>query len=145
MEKILISACLLGIACRYDGESKNYDLGKIAEKYDLVPFCPEIYGGLPTPRIPSEITGDRVINKDGIDVTEQYRKGAEEALKVCKILGIKKAVLKEKSPSCGKGRVYDGSFMRNLIDGDGVTVKLLKEHGIEIFTENEINRISKEV
>ena len=145
MENILISACLLGIACRYDGESKNYDLGKLAEQYNLVPFCPEIYGGLPTPRIPSEIAGDRIVNKEGEDVTAQYRKGAEEALRLCKILDIKKAVLKEKSPSCGKGRVYDGSFTRSLIHGDGVTVKLLKEHGIEVFTENEINKICKEV
>lgn len=145
MEKILISACLLGTACRYDGESKNYDLGKLKEQYILVPFCPEIYGGMPTPRIPSEITGNRVVNKNGVDVTAQYKKGACEALRICKMFNITKAVMKEKSPSCGKGQIYDGSFTRNLIDGDGVTVRLLKMHGIEVFTETEINKICKEV
>lgn len=139
MENVLISACLLGIACRYDGGWREYDLKNLKEKFNLIPICPEIYGGLPTPRVPSEITGDRVVNRDGVDVTRQYEKGAKETAFLAKTLGVKYAVLKAKSPSCGKGEVYDGTFSRTLIPGDGVTVKFLKELGVEIFTENEID------
>lgn len=138
MENVLISACLLGIGCRYDGESRTYDLQGLEKKFNLVPFCPEIYGGLPTPRVPSEIKGDKVINREGIDVTEQYEKGARETLKIVNEFDIKFAVMKAKSPSCGKNMIYDGSFSRTLIHGDGVTARALKTHGVEIFTEDEI-------
>ena len=138
MDNVLISACLLGVGCRYDGESREYDLKHLKEKYNLIPICPEIYGGLPTPRAPSEIKGDEVINREGIPVTEQYNKGAYETLKLAKLFDVKFAVLKAKSPSCGKGWVYDGTFTRHLIEGDGITVRLLKQHGIPIFTEDEI-------
>ena len=145
MEKLLISACLLGISSRYDGKSKAVfsadEISRLAEKYELVPFCPEIYGGLPTPRVPSEIIGDKVMMKDGTDVTENYKKGASEALLLCKLLGIKKALLKEKSPSCGKGAVYDGSFMGTLKAGNGITASALLSAGIEVFGESDIEKI----
>ncbi len=137
-EKILVSACLLGISCRYDGKSKpNEKIIALAEKYELIPFCPEIYGGLPTPRTPSERVGNRVLMRDGKDVTENYNKGAKEALLLCKTLGIKRAVLKERSPSCGKGEIYDGSFTGVTASRDGVTAELLISEGIEVFSEND--------
>ncbi len=142
MEKIIVSACLLGLATRYDGKSKpsisEEDLKRLSEKYHLIPVCPEIYGGLPTPRIPSERIGERVVMKDGTDVTENYTKGAYETLSVCKLLGVKKALLKAKSPSCSKTGVYDGSFTGTLVDGLGVTAELLIKNGIEVFDENDI-------
>lgn len=137
--KILISACLLGHACRYDGQSKPCQKAlDLAQSAELIPFCPECMGGLPTPRPPAEIRGTRVINAVGQDVTAQYRKGAEEALRLCKMLGITKAILKAKSPSCGKGAVYDGSFTRMLTSGDGITAALLRAQGIEVLTEEEL-------
>lgn len=140
MENILISACLLGIGCRYDGKHKaNSDVLSLGEKYNLIPVCPEIYGGLPTPRVPSERIGDKVMMKDGRDVTENYRRGAEEALELCRIYNIKTAILKEKSPSCGKGEIYDGTFSGTLTERDGVTAELLIANGIRVLGESEIN------
>ena len=138
MENVLISACLLSIACRYDGGWREYDLKNLKEKYNLIPICPEIYGGLPTPRVPSEIVDDKVINRDGVDVTAQYEKGAKETLHLAKLFNVKYAVLKSKSPSCGNGEVYDGTFSKTLISGDGVTARLLKEYGVKVFNEDEI-------
>ena len=138
--KILVSACLLGCACRYDGKSKPcYDVIALMDKHTLIPVCPEIYGGLSTPRSPSEIQGGAVVNKEGKDVTAEYEKGAKEALELANKFGCKIAILKAKSPSCGKGEVYDGSFSGQLTKGNGITAKLLMENGIEVFTENEIN------
>lgn len=142
MENVLISACLLGVACRYDGKKCEYDLKDLKEKYNLIPVCPEIYGGLPTPRVPSEITGDRVINSEGADVTEQYERGAQETLHLAKIFNVKFAVLKERSPSCGKGKVYDGTFSHTIVSGDGVAAKLLQKNGIRVFGESEIDMIT---
>lgn len=145
MEKMLISACLLGISSRYDGRSKpvidGETMKRLSEKYELVPFCPEIYGGLPTPRVPSERVGDRVVMKDGTDVTENYAKGANEALLLCRLLGIKKALLKERSPSCGKRGIYDGSFTGVLTERDGVAAELLISEGIEVFTESDVAQL----
>ncbi|MBQ3109561.1 MAG: DUF523 domain-containing protein [Clostridia bacterium] len=139
MDNLLISACLLGLSCRYDGEYREYDLKNLREKFNLIPICPEIYGGLPTPRVPSEIQGEKVVNRNGEDVTAQYEKGAQEALKLAKLYNAKYALLKAKSPSCGKNEVYDGSFTATLVSGEGVTAKLLRENELVIFTENEIN------
>ena len=140
MENILISACLLGIGCRYDGKHKaNSEVLSLGEKYNLIPVCPEIYGGLPTPRVPSERIGDKVMMKDGRDVTENYRRGAEEALELCRIYNIKTAILKERSPSCGKGEIYDGTFSGTLTERDGVTAELLIANGIRVLGESEIN------
>lgn len=134
-EKILVSACLLGTNCKYSG-GNNYseEVTEYLKDYEIIPICPEQLGGLPTPRPASEIIGDKVINNEGTDVTSNYQKGAEEALKIAKLLGIKKALLKAKSPSCGNGKIYDGTFSGTLIDGDGITTKLLKENNIEVIT-----------
>ena len=139
---ILISACLLGCACRYDGKSKTHPAVELLrKKHTLIPVCPEIYGGLPTPRPPSEIVGDRVQNSAGADVTDAYRRGAAEALRLAGLFGCKVALLKAKSPSCGKGLIYDGTFTGNKIPGDGVTVQLFKKHNIPVFTEDELDQL----
>ncbi|MBR4960373.1 MAG: diaminopimelate epimerase [Clostridia bacterium] len=136
---ILISACLLGVPCRYDGKSKPCpEAAELAKVHTLIPFCPECFGGLPTPREPSEITDGRVVNRVGADVTGEYRRGAEEALKLCRMLGCGCAVLKEKSPSCGHGKIYDGTFTGTLTDGDGITAALLAENGIPVYGESDI-------
>ena len=139
MEKILVSACLLGIDVKYDGtNNKNDKVLEYIKDKEIIPICPEVMGGLSTPRIPSEIIGDKVINKEGEDVTNNFYKGAEEVLKLCKLFNIKKAILKKKSPSCGVGLIYDGTFTNNLVEGYGVTAKILKENGIELLTEDDL-------
>ena len=136
--RILVSACLLGMACRYDGQSKgNEAVCALAAAHALVPFCPEIYGGLPTPRTPAERQGERVVTRDGRDVTENYRRGAEEALRLAQALGCECAVLKERSPSCGAGEIYDGTFTGTLTRGDGVTAELFKRAGIPVLGESD--------
>lgn len=139
--RILVSACLLGLCCRYDGKEKAD--GRVLEllKRDdilLIPVCPEQLGGMETPRLPSERRGEAVVNRSGEDVTEYYRKGAAQALKLAELYGCKAAILKERSPSCGKGQIYDGTFSGTLTEGDGVTAELLKSHGIQIFGESEV-------
>ena len=142
MERILISACLLGEKCRYDGKSKPVDrVLALASKYVLIPVCPEVMGGLPTPRKPSEIQGDRVIMVDGTDVTAQYRCGAELCLALARENGCKLAVLKARSPSCGKGAVYDGTYTGTLTVGNGVSAQLLMDNGITVYDETEINKL----
>lgn len=144
MEKILISACLIGDKCKYDGHA-NYTPAyqQLLEKYELVPFCPEVEGGLSTPRKPSERKGDRVINNAGKDVTKQFVEGAQKALNICKYLDIKIAILKENSPSCGSHQIYDGSFKNKLIKGEGVTAELLRKNGITVYTESQIEELLK--
>ena len=134
-EKILVSACLLGTNCKYNGEN-NYskEIMEFLKDYEIIPVCPEIMGGLPTPRPASEIVGNKVMTINNNDVTQNYQKGAEETLKIAQLLGVKKALLKAKSPSCGNGKIYDGTFSGILIDGDGITTKLLKENDIEVIT-----------
>lgn len=140
-EKALISACLLGLDCRYDGKNNGLSAEKLAalrEKYELIPVCPECYGGLTTPRTPSERRGDMVVSKTGTDVTRQFEKGAQTALSLALLFGAKTAILKENSPSCGCGTIYDGSFTGTLVPGDGVTAELLKKHGIKIIGEHAL-------
>ncbi len=142
MEKILVSACLLGTPCRYDGKSKpNEAVIALKNKYQLIPACAEVLGGLPTPRIGAEILGDKVIRADGIEVTKEYHMGAEEVLKIAKENNCKIAILKSKSPSCGKGKVYDGSFTRTLTDKNGILAELLIREGIAVFDETEIDNL----
>ena len=133
-EKILVSGCLLGLNCKYDG-GNNYkeEIDEFLKDYDVIPICPEIMGGLPTPRVSAEKLEDKVITKNGEDVTKQFRKGAEECLFLAKKYNIKKALLKSKSPSCGFGKIYDGTFTHTLIDGNGITAELLNNNGIEII------------
>ena len=136
MENIIVSACLLGVSCRYDGNSKpSREVISLKEKYNLIPVCPEIMGGLPTPRLSSEIRGEWVVMKDGSDVTKEYKRGAEEVLRLAQMFECKIAVLKENSPSCGCGKIYDGTFSRKLIDGNGITAGLLLKNGIKVFGE----------
>ena len=142
MDKLLISACLLGVPCRYDGKSKPAaKIDALREKYELIPVCPEQSGGLPTPRTPSERCGDRVVMANGADVTAQYQKGAHSALEVYLREGCVAAVLKERSPSCGSGEIYDGTFTRTLVSGDGVTAELLKKNGIRVYGESELDTL----
>ncbi len=145
---ILVSACLLGINCRYDGISKgNKNVLKLLQYEDinLIPICPEQLGGFPTPRIPSEIQGRQVINKSGIDVTDNYKRGAEAALHTARLYKAFFALLKEKSPSCGHGEIYDGSFSKTLIDGNGITAELLEANGIHVYGESEIDSLLMDV
>lgn len=141
-EKLLISACLLGIGCRYDGgRVRKIDYSALLDRYELIPVCPEIYGGLPTPRVPSERIGDKVMMKDGKDVTENYTRGMEHTVMIAEALGARKALLKAKSPSCGKGYIYDGSFSGILTEGNGVTAERLLDLGFEVYTEDELDKL----
>ena len=138
MDKILVSACLLGQRCRYDGKDNEQSYFETLNRYfDLVPFCPEVEGGLPTPRPRSEILGSQVINEQGKTVTHEFEKGASKALEICKFLGIDKAILKENSPSCGTHMVHDGKFRNKLVKGQGRTAALLCSHGIQVMNEEE--------
>jgi len=142
MEKILISACLIGDNVKYNGGNNlTPKLDALLEKYELIPFCPEVEGGLPTPRSPAERVGDNVINQDGEDVTDSYMKGAELAFNICLYLKIKKVILKEKSPSCGSKIIYDGTFSHKEIPGMGVTAEYLKIKGIEVYSEDDIDSL----
>lgn len=137
---ILVSACLIGVCCRYDGESKpNSDVISLRDRFILIPICPEEDGGLPTPRTPSERVGDKVLMRDGRDVTKNYLDGARVALGRAESFGCSAAILKARSPSCGKGRIYDGSFSGNLTERDGVCAELLMENGVKVYTEEEID------
>ena len=138
MEKILVSACLLGVDCKYNGGNNyNEKIMDYLKDKEIIPICPEIMGCLPTPRVPSERKEDKVITKEGVDVTKNFQKGAEETLKLAKLLGVKKALLKAKSPSCGYQKIYDGTFSDTLIDGNGVTTELLLKEGFTILTEKD--------
>lgn len=142
MAKILVSNCLLGCNCRYKGDGcLSQALISLAPEHTLIGVCPEQAGGLSTPRPPAEIQGDRVVSSQGTDVTEQYQRGAQTALFLAKLNGIDFAVLKAKSPSCGKGRIYDGTFTGRMCDGNGVTVQLLLDNGIPVYSENELDQL----
>jgi len=147
---LLISACLLGVACNHEGRgSPRPVVDELARHYRLVPVCPEVLGGLPTPRAAAEVqggdgadvivgTGDaRVVNIDGVDVTAAYRRGADAAVALARAVGAQRAVLKARSPSCGSSAVYDGSFSRRLVPGRGVTAAALAAAGLEVGSEED--------
>ena len=135
----LCSACLLGIKCRYDAKGKpDKKVIALAKREIIIPVCPEQLGGLSTPRKPAEQKGSRVLRKSGKDVTENFKRGADETLKLAKLFGIKQAILKQRSPSCGCGLIYDGSFSGKTIRGDGVTTSLLKRNKIRVITEEDL-------
>lgn len=141
-QKILVSACLLGENCKYNGgNNKNEDVIALGEKYDLVPICPECFGGLTIPRVPSEIKDGRVYSKDGDDLTENFLIGADQTLYIAAESNAQIAVLKENSPSCGFGMIYDGTFTGKKIRGNGITAQLLYENGIQIFGESRVNNL----
>lgn len=147
---IVISACLCGVNCKYNGENNlNEETLTLLKEGKAVLICPEQLGGLNTPRIPCEIVGGdgadvfdgkaKVVNSRGEDSTEEFVKGAYEALKIAKAVGAKSAILKSKSPSCGYGKIYDGSFTGKKIIGNGVTAELFLKNGIKVYTEEEKN------
>jgi Uncharacterized conserved protein len=136
---VLISACLLGVPCRYDGKSKDTGLEEQYPQLTFVEICPEVMGGLSTPRRPAEISGDRVVTIDGDDVTREFANGAQKTLEVARANDCAVAILKARSPSCGSGLAYDGTFSGKLVTGDGVLTALLKENGIAVFSEENLN------
>lgn len=141
--KLLVSACLLGVCCRYDGKSNAFSpLEKLEKEHCLIPVCPEQLGGLPTPRVPSERRGSGVTAADGRDVTAAFVRGAEQALALAQRCGCRCALLKERSPSCGSGQIYDGTFSHTLTAGDGVTAELLRRHGIRVFGESQLDELA---
>lgn len=134
--RYVVSACLAGTPCRYDGRSNlRPEIAALVESGEAVPVCPEVLGGLPTPRTPSERQGERVVSAKGDDVTGAFSAGAEAALYIAEECGCSAAVLKARSPSCGCGRIYDGTFTHTLIDGDGLFAALLRKKGFQLFTE----------
>ena len=139
--KAMISECMLGRACRYDGKSKPLPgevINRLKEKYELIPFCPEAFS-LPTPRPPARFVGDKIIDINGVDKTEAFFKGANEALRICKELNIKIFIGKEKSPSCGVNKT--SAYVNGCeckCDAPGLTSKILKENSIELLSEWEI-------
>lgn len=137
---ILVSACLLGANCQYNGESDFTKelLEFLKDKGEFIAICPEVFGGLPIPRDGAEIVGDKVKTVKGNDVTKEFLKGAEKILKFAKKNNVDLAILKDKSPSCGVGKIYDGTFSRKLVDGDGITASLLKKNGIKVMTEKDL-------
>lgn len=138
-ENVLISACLLGMNCRYDG-GHNYvaAVEEWKEKYNLIPVCAEIYGGLTTPRMPAERQGERVFFKDGQDATDAFCRGADEIGRLADFYNCRLAILKENSPSCGSTAIYDGTFTGKLVPGDGVLSELLKRKGLKVIGESQI-------
>ena len=136
---IIVSACLAGYRCRYDGKIvPDEEVTALVKRGEAIPVCPEMMGGLPCPRVPAERTADdaKVVTKDGRDVTEAFTLGAKETLRMARLYGCDTAVLKAKSPSCGCGLIYDGTFSDTLRNGDGVTAQLLRENGITVLVKD---------
>ncbi len=143
--KLLVSACLLGDPVRYDGQAQRLadpSLRVWQQAGMLVPFCPEVAGGLPTPRPAAECQADgRILTGSGEDVTAAFRRGAEAALALCRREGIECALLKERSPSCGSQRIYDGRFRGVTLSGEGITANLLRQQGIRVFSEEQLDEL----
>ena len=145
--KLLVSGCLLGENVRYDGKNsgiKEPMMQRLKDGFEIYSFCPEVSGGMPTPRVPSEIISMeplKVINKEKEDTTHFFIKGAKNCLEFCKDNGIKIALFKSRSPSCGNRYVHGGKFNKKLVEGKGVTVTLLNSHGIKVFNEEEIKEL----
>jgi uncharacterized protein YbbK (DUF523 family) len=135
---LLVSACLLGVACNHEGRgSWRAVVDDLARHYRLIPVCPEVLGGLSTPRPAAEISGERVVNVDGADVTDAYQRGAAAAVAIARATGATRAVLKARSPSCGSSAVYDGTFSRTLVAGEGVTAAALRAAGVEVCSDED--------
>ena len=144
--KILVSACLLGFDVKYDGNNNGgllppETLELLKKTADIIPVCPECFGGLSCPRSPCEISGRKVFNSEGEDKTEQFKKGAVQTLKAAKMFGCSLALLKEKSPSCGAKKIYDGTFTHTVTEGNGITADLLLKNGIQVFGESQIQEL----
>lgn len=146
MAKIIVSACLLGCDCRYKGDNcGKSEILALAKEHTLIPVCPEQFGGLSTPRNPSEIVGEKVISNQGKDVTYEYHKGAEIALKIAEINQADAVIFKANSPSCGKGIIYDGTFTGNKREGNGVAADLFLKNGYAVFTEEELEELEQHI
>jgi uncharacterized protein YbbK (DUF523 family) len=146
LNKILVSSCLLGQKVRYDGgdcSQNNAILNQWIDEGRVISICPEVKGGLAVPRLPAEIQDSRVMNSEGCDVTDAFGLGAKIALSLCKQHNIKFALLKAKSPSCGNSQIYDGTFSKSLVKGQGITASLLKQNNIHVFNEEEIQELDK--
>lgn len=146
MRRILVSACLIGACCRYDGgDNASEGVCRLLERKDisLVPVCPEQLGGLTTPRIPAERLGGLVLDRTGEDVTPAFARGAAQALKIAERFGCHAAILKARSPSCGCGEIYDGTFSGALTEGNGFTAQVLLRHGIPVYTEEQLERLEE--
>lgn len=140
--RILVSACLMGVGCRYDGKSNQLpQLEQLMKQHTCIPVCPEIFGGLPTPRVPAERQGSKIMTQDGQDVTQQFVQGTAEVLRLADLYHCKAALLKERSPSCGCGQIYDGTFTKTLTEGDGLTAEMLKRKGIAVYGESQIGEL----
>lgn len=140
--RLLVSACLLGENCKYNGgNNKNDRVCALSAYFELIPVCPECFAGLPVPREPSEISGGRVYSKSGRDVTAWFLDGAEKTLYIAEEKNCALALLKERSPSCGCGRIYDGTFTSALVNGNGVTADLLLKNGISVYGESRIKQL----
>ena len=137
--KIAVSACLLGDNCKYNG-GNNYSetVAEFVKGHDVIPVCPEVMGGLPTPREPSEIINGKVMHKDGSSVDAEFRKGAELALRKVKDVGAELVILQSRSPSCGVSTIYDGTFSGTIISGQGIFAKLLIENDIKVLDVSEL-------
>lgn len=142
--KIMVSACLLGDNVKYNGgNNKNDELIAFLKDYEVIKVCPEIFGGLSTPRDPSEIINNKVFTINRVDITNEFMEGARKTLKIAKENDVKIAILKKNSPSCGSNSIYDGTFSHNIVEGNGITAKLLKENGIIVFDEENYKNIKK--
>ena len=137
---MMVSACLLGVRCNHKGEANtNEAVVALRARHRVVPICPESAGGLPTPRAEAQRQGDGTVRtSDGRDVTEWYERGAQHAVRVAEAVGATRAVLKARSPSCGCHEIYDGSFTRTLVDGEGVTAAALRAAGLEVVSEEDV-------
>lgn len=144
--RVLVSQCLLGIDCRYDG-GNNFaeDMNRLMEICEVIPVCPEILGGMTTPRLPSERLDGRVVNSAGEDVTAAFDRGAQQAMRLAELYGAEYAVLKQSSPSCGSERVYDGTFTGKKIPGKGVTAERFERAGIRVYDEKHIIELIQEL
>lgn len=139
MNTYLVSACLLGIDCKYSGGNNRCPrVLALMERARLIPVCPEQMGGLPTPRPAAECQGEHVVNREGRDVTREFQQGAEAALTLSRLFHCNGAILKARSPSCGVGEIYDGTFTGTVVPGEGVTARLLRKTGLPLYTEDSL-------
>lgn len=139
--RLLVSACLLGVCCRYDGRGNplpQESLDALLRQHQCIPVCPEIMGGLPTPRPPAERQGNQVVTQEGQDVTAAFQRGAQETRKLAELFRCQAALLKERSPSCGCGTIYDGSFSHTRVPGDGLAAQTLKAAGLSVYGESDL-------
>ena len=132
----------MGVGCRYDGKSNQLpQLEQLMKQHTCIPVCPEIFGGLPTPRVPAERQGSKIMTQDGQDVTQQFVRGTAEVLRLAYLYHCKAALLKERSPSCGSGQIYDGTFTKTLTEGDGLAAEMLKRKDIAVYGESQIGEL----